>query len=152
MTLRSRQTLTGARCMTTRFLIDTCAVIWIAEEQQIDEEAREAIDRALGDGRGLCISPITAWEIGLLSRRGRLSAAVSPQALFDRVARLEGVLLQPLTPAILIDSSFLPGDFHNDPADRIIVATARALELTLVTRDREILSYARQGHVLAMRC
>ncbi len=53
---------------------------------------------------------------------------------------------------MLIDYSFLPGEFHNDPVDRIIVATARALALTVVTRDKAILDYARQGYVLALPC
>jgi PIN domain nuclease of toxin-antitoxin system len=127
-------------------------VIWVSQDQAVTDAAREAIDRALVDGPGPEVSPITAWELGLLGRRGRLSAAVSPQSLFDRFVGLAGISLAPLTPSILIDSSFLPGEFHNDPADRIIVATARALELTVVTRDRAILDYARQGYVLALPC
>ena len=63
-----------------------------------------------------------------------------------------GVVLQGLTADILIDSSLLPGEIHGDPADRIIIATARALDLTVVTRDRHILDYAARGHVRALAC
>ncbi|GLQ53200.1 PIN domain-containing protein [Devosia nitrariae] len=124
----------------------------MAQDQPVADTAREQIGDALSNGDGISISPITAWEIGLLSRRGRLNAALSPHSLFERLTSLVGVRVEPLVPSILIDSSFLPGEFHNDPADRIIVATARALELTIVTRDRAILDYARQGHVLALAC
>lgn len=138
--------------MRPRLLLDTCAIIWISQDQAIDAQAKAVLEAALTDGDGVGISPISAWEIGLLSRRGRLSAVVQPQALFDRLTSLDGVDLAPMTPAMLIESSFLPGDFHDDPADRIIVATARALALTVVTRDTAILSYAKQGHVLALAC
>ena len=65
---------------------------------------------------------------------------------------LPAMALEPTTPAIFVDSSFLPGPIHRDPADRIIVATARALDLTVVTSDRLILDYAARGHVRALAC
>ena len=138
--------------MTTSLLLDTCAVIWIAQGGQLGPAATAEIESAVLADTPIVVSAITAWELGMLGRRGRLAAAISPQALFDRVVQTRGVRVSPLEPSILIDSSFLPGDFHNDPADRIIVATARALALTVVTRDRAILTYARQGHVLALPC
>jgi PIN domain nuclease of toxin-antitoxin system len=138
--------------MASRLLLDTCAVLWMAQDVAIAPEAQRQIDGALMEGRSIGVSAITAWELGQLSRKGRLAAAVSPQNLFNRFVQPDGIEVEPLTPSILIDSSFLPGDFHNDPADRIIVATARAFALTVVTRDHKILAYARQGHVLALAC
>lgn len=117
----------------------------------VDPLAVEAMTAAFLDGR-VGVSPITAWELGLLASKGRLPAATKPAALLDDLLNHAGVSLEPLTPSILIDSSFLPGEFHSDPADRIIVATARALELTIITRDRAILDYARQGYVRALPC
>jgi PIN domain nuclease of toxin-antitoxin system len=139
--------------MSGRLLLDTCAVIWMAtDENQMSRDARQALDEAFFADLAVGVSPITAWELGLLGRSGRLPAPIQPARLFERFASAEGIRLEALTPAILIDSSFLPGEFHNDPADRIIVATARTLELTVVTRDRAILDYARQGYVLALPC
>jgi PIN domain nuclease of toxin-antitoxin system len=138
--------------MTNRLLLDTCAVIWMAIDATIETAAREAIDAAFAGGRQIGVSSISAWELGLLARQGRLPAAVSPLALFERFVRPDGIQVESLTPSILIDSSYLPGEFHNDPADRIIVATARALELVIVTRDRAILDYAERGYVMAMPC
>ena len=57
-----------------------------------------------------------------------------------------------MTPDRLVNSSNLPGDLHRDPADRIIIATARELGMTILTRDRMILDYAARGHVSAMAC
>lgn len=54
--------------------------------------------------------------------------------------------------SIAIASTMLPGEFHKDPMDRMLVATARALDCTLMTRDAEILAYAAQGHVKAIAC
>jgi PIN domain nuclease of toxin-antitoxin system len=137
---------------TDRLLLDTCAVIWTALDAGIDKQAEEAMNASVEQGVDVMVSPISAWELGLLSARRRLPSAQNPATLFEEYIQRPGIGLDVLTPSILIDSSFLPGDFHSDPVDRIIVATARALERTIVTRDRAILDYARQGYVLALEC
>lgn len=138
--------------MTNRLLLDTCAVIWIAGKQPMSARSREEIDAALAQKRVVAVSVITAWELGLLSRKGRLPSARPPSALFASFVGAPGIALEQLTAELLIDSSFLPGDLHGDPADRIIIATARALDFTVVTRDRHILRYAEAGHVRALPC
>lgn len=115
-------------------------------------QAEAAIDEAAGQGRPLRLSQITAWELGLLERSGRAPMTRSPHAIFQSFLQLPGVRAEQLTAEILIDSSMLPGELHGDPADRIIIATARALDLTVVTRDRHILNYADKGHVRALEC
>jgi PIN domain nuclease of toxin-antitoxin system len=137
---------------TDGLLLDTCAVLWIAMDAQIDPAAKQAISVSLHNRMSIAVSPITAWELGMLASKGRLPAAQKPGDLFAEFLAQPGITLEHLTPPVLIDSSFLPGDFHSDPADRIIIATARALDLTVVTRDRAILDYARQGYVRALPC
>jgi PIN domain nuclease of toxin-antitoxin system len=98
------------------------------------------------------VSPITAWEIGLLVFRGRLSLNMAPDRWFARLIQAPGVRLAEMPPSVLIASSFLPGTTPRDPADRIFAATAREFGYRLVTRDRPLLEYAEQGHVLALTC
>ena len=138
--------------MATRLLLDTCAIIWIALGQPSKPEVRAAMREAAKFGRSVGVSPISAWELGLLSAKGKLSATQSAAAIFGDVLATPGVRVEALTPSLLIDSSFLPGTLHRDPADRILIATARALDLMLVTRDEAILNYAEQGHVQALAC
>jgi PIN domain nuclease of toxin-antitoxin system len=133
-------------------LLDTCAAIWITENEELSDDAVRAMDEAYRSGSTVFVSPITAWERGLLSAKGRLRSPVQPLAWFERLVRDAQLGIAALTPSVLIDSWFLPDGFHNDPADRILVATARALDLTLVTRDRPILDYADKGHVRAIAC
>ncbi|TPI16970.1 type II toxin-antitoxin system VapC family toxin [Mesorhizobium sp. B4-1-3] len=138
--------------MNPRLLLDTCAIIWIALDQPIRPEARIALRAALAADEKVRVSPISAWELGLLCARGRLAAARSPTSIFGDVIATAGVKVEALSPEVLIESSFLPGSLHSDPADRILIATARAFDLTLVTRDQLILDYARSGHVRALAC
>ncbi|HEY4858136.1 MAG TPA: type II toxin-antitoxin system VapC family toxin [Xanthobacteraceae bacterium] len=137
--------------MNAPLLLDTCAAIWITTEQ-ISPEVMVAIDHAREDGEDIYLSPISAWEIGLLVARGRLNLAMSPERWFSRLLQAPGLQLADMPPEILIESSFLPGSPPRDPADRILAATARAYGYALVTRDRLLLNYAREGHMAAMSC
>lgn len=135
-----------------QLLLDTCAAIWVAEDAVLADEAVDAIDKAGDEGNPLLISPISAWEIGLLVARGRLALPVGVQDWFDRLVETPSVELAHLPPNVLIASSFLPGVPPRDPSDRIMIATAREQNLTIVTRDRCILNYAAAGHVQALPC
>jgi len=110
-----------------------------------------AIERAATKGEVL-VSPVTAWEIGMLCAASRLVARPSPQDWFARLLQRPGVQLASLTPEAAIEASHLPGRVHGDPADRLLMATARHLSATLVTRDRHILDYAGSGNVKALAC
>jgi PIN domain nuclease of toxin-antitoxin system len=115
-------------------------------------DAVAAMNDSFAADRKVRVSPISAWELGLLSAKGRLPATRSPMDLFGEVLATPGMRIEALSPEVLIESSFLPGKLHRDPADRILIATARRYDLTLVTRDQTILDYARQGHVRALAC
>jgi len=133
-------------------LLDTCAVIWVAEDQPISERAASALDEAHAADQCVYVSPITAWEVGLLVARGRLTTIIKPQLWFERLLDVPNVRLADMSPDLLISSSFLPGEPPRDPADRIIAATAREYGYTLMTRDRLLLDYAEQGHIQAVCC
>ena len=133
-------------------LLDTCAAIWISEEQPLASEALTAIEHSHRSGEFIYVSPITAWEIGLLVSRGRLTSPMSPQRWFERLLEAPRVRLADMSPDVLIASSFLPGASPRDPADRILAATAREYGYRLMTRDTPLLTYARQGHLQALVC
>lgn len=78
--------------------------------------------------------------------------SMSPQAWFEALLSVPGVALADLSPHILIASSFLPGSPPRDPADRIVVATAREHGLRLMTRDKVLLDYGKDGHLDVLAC
>jgi PIN domain nuclease of toxin-antitoxin system len=133
-------------------LLDTCAIIWIGEQERIEPAAADALNAAYAAGIPTYVSPISAWEVGMLVARERLKLLITPERWFERLVKLPGMHLAEMRPNVLIASSFLPGTAPRDPADRIIAATARDLGCTLVTRDRALLDYGEQGHVKVMAC
>ena len=132
-------------------LLDTNAAIWLSRDE-LKASASAKLDEAARVGVATYLSPITAWEIGLLVSRNRLSLGTTPQRWFARILAMPNVHLAELSPDILIASSFLPGTPPRDPADRILLATARDLGATLVTRDRLLLKYGEDGQVSTIAC
>ncbi len=85
----------------------------------------------------------------MLVRKGRLVLSLDVHTWVRRTLASD-LRVAPLTPDIALDGGFLPGTATGDPADRIIIATARALGARLVTRDAAILAYGRAGHVAVL--
>jgi PIN domain nuclease of toxin-antitoxin system len=133
-------------------LLDTCAAIWLMSRAPLSTASRTAIRAAQSANLGVYLSPITAWEIGTLVAKGRLHLTLSPEVWFETLLALPGVRLAMLSPQVLIGSTALPGTPPNDPADRIIAATARLYGYRVITRDSKLLDYAAQGHVLVTGC
>ena len=133
-------------------LWDTCAAIWIYEKAKLAPTAIDAMATAHRQGVPSYISPITAWEIGMLTAKGRLQLLIRPERWFANLFDVPNVRLAEMSPDLLIASSYLPGRPPNDPTDRIIAATARELGATLITRDRALLSYGAQGHMSVVEC
>jgi PIN domain nuclease of toxin-antitoxin system len=137
-------------------LLDTCAVIWLVNADPLPAAVIDLI-RYAGSADGVFVSTASAWEIGLLSKAqpGRKRVPEfhpDPKTWFARLMALPGIKEAPITPAIAIDSSHLPGDLHSDPADRIIIATAWHLGIPIVTGDRKIIAYGDAGHVRVIPC
>lgn len=106
-----------------------------------------AARRKLTAGAALHVSAITPWEIGMLVAKGRLAFDQDPTQWIESALSASGIHLAPLDPVTAVDASRLPGDFHGDPADCIIVSTSRRLGLTLATADQAIIDYGRAGHL-----
>jgi PIN domain nuclease of toxin-antitoxin system len=133
-------------------LLDTCAAIWLMNGDPISAESQAAIAAAQTENLGIYVSPMTAWEIATLVVKNRLQLTLSPDAWFENLLRLPGVRLTPMPPKVLIASASLPGAAPKDPVDRIIAATVRAFGFLLITRNGELMLYARAGHVDAVAC
>ncbi len=135
-------------------LLDTCAVIWLARGSPMAPAAEIRI-REAARARVAYVSPVSAWEIGLLSwpRPGRILAFLpDPATWFARFMAGPGMVPAPFTAEIAIASSLLPGSLHGDPADRLLIATARDMNVPIVTRDHPIRAYADEGHVSVVVC
>nr|AIA12426.1 PIN domain protein [uncultured bacterium] len=127
-------------------------MIWMGKNDAMSDESVAALDAAADRNEAVAISAISAWEIGMLSSKGRFASTLYPQAWFDDFVRGGNFRIAPLPPEVLAASSYLPGEPPKDPIDRIIIASARHEKLTLVTRDRPILQYARAGHIRVIEC
>ena len=134
------------------YLLDTCAAIWIMNGDPLRDPAATELPQALERNGRLVISPITAWEIATLVAKKRILLTLRPEVWFSKLCDLPGVTLVDMPPSVLIASTSLPGKTPADPADRILIATAREFDYTLVTRDRLLLKYASSGYVRAMAC
>ncbi len=124
-------------------LLDTHVWVYYARgAKELPSIVIRAIDDARQQGT-LFVSVISVWEIALLVRKKRLALPMSPLRWTEEALKLRGLHLLPLTPEVAIESVYLPEPIHRDPSDRILIASARLEGMTLVTRDREILSFAK---------
>ncbi|MGI9392250.1 MAG: type II toxin-antitoxin system VapC family toxin [Parvibaculales bacterium] len=135
--------------MTPPLLLDSCALIWVLNGDDIKPAARAQIEQELEERRQIYASPISAWELGLLQSRNKL---ITAGPLMEKLSELSALAWADMSPEVLYASSFLPATPPNDPGDRIIITTARELDMTIVTRDRQILDYGQSGHVRCLPC
>ncbi len=124
-------------------VLDTHVLIWwVNEDKKLSSRALKAINKELADEDGqLIISSITTWEIALLINKGRLTLTMDIDDWIDTVASIESIRFVPVDNDVAIQSVRLPGEFHPDPADRMITALARHLSVPLISSDEKIRAY-----------
>jgi len=130
-------------------LLDTHVWLWLAlgTSSRMSSSVLKKIDQA-GQTVGVLVSIVSVWEIALLAAKQRVVLPVSLHEWMSlALKRAEITLIGLNDVATIIDSVNLPGQFHADPADRFLVATARTQQATLVTYDEKIIEYAKAGHV-----
>ena len=128
------------------YLLDTHTLLWFsAGNKTLTNETRNLIENSIRK-ETLYLASISFWEISMLVAKKKITLNC-PTLEWINQATLPLIIL-PLTAAISVDSCELPDNFHGDPADRIIVATARTEHLVLMTRDNQILEYSKKNHVL----
>ena len=131
-------------------VLDTHVLIWaVQDDARLGRKARSVIDEMTRQSR-ILISAITPWEIAMLAEKGRIVLGDDVGRWINRALALPGIALAPLEAPIAVGSVRLPEAFHADPADRIIVATARFHQVPLMTADQAILDYGSKGHVLTL--
>ena len=114
-------------------------VWWVHGDERLTASQRESIGASEADVIG--VSAISCWEVAKLVQQGRLELPCPLEQWFEQALNYPGVQLLPLTPEVAIESTRLPGEFHRDPADQMIVATARIHDCPLVTSDGKLLEY-----------
>jgi PIN domain nuclease of toxin-antitoxin system len=135
-----------------RFLLDTHIWVWLLSgDNRIKESSLASRIVSSSHGTGLFISTISIWEIAMLELKGRIIFSTGILAWIDDALKAPGLQVVSLLPEISVDSTRLPGSFHGDPADRIIVATARFLKCPLITADKKILQYTERGYLEAIQ-
>ena len=124
-------------------VLDTHVLVWWVTGQttELSRKARTAIDKEAAGGE-ILVSAISAWEIAMLVERGRLQLTLDVEQWLDIVTDIDAVRFVPVNNRIAVKSVGLPGEFHKDSADRLIVATARDAAAPLVTADEKIRQYA----------
>jgi PIN domain nuclease of toxin-antitoxin system len=129
-------------------ILDTHVWIWLING---DEKIRKAgfltpINNAL-KSHSIIIPAICTWEISMLVAKNRISLTENTLEWINKASSAPGISIFPLSPEVAYESTILPGEFHGDPADRMIVATARVTNGTLLTFDRQMINYAKKGYI-----
>ena len=132
-------------------LLDTHVWIWLHDggDRLGKSPALGKIESARDNG-GVLVSIISVWEIGMLVAKNRLRLRNDVGHWTTSGLEKPGMRLQGMSVGVAIQATRLPGEFHPDPADQILVATARELDIPIVTADAKILAYAKAGHVKAI--
>jgi PIN domain nuclease of toxin-antitoxin system len=123
-----------------KILFDTLAWFWaVSEPERLSNKALKTITAVEPGDRG--IAAISIWEFVMMVTRQKVQISIALDQWLERAISDTGITVFPLSPQVAIESCFLPGEFHKDPADRLITATARVHGLTLVTKDAKIIEY-----------
>lgn len=122
-------------------LLDTHVWIWWVHEDSVHWDLMDSLAYEHDDGEELVVSVISCWEVAKLVERGRLDLKMSVNAWLNGALGLSGIGFIHLSPRIAAEACSLPGDFHRDPADQIIVATSRVHDIRLATADEKIRRY-----------
>lgn len=121
-------------------LLDTHIWIWwVNESKDLSKYQRHLIESNVNDG--IAISLISIWKIAKLVEKKKLILSISIDKWIEKASLYIGIKIIPLSSEIIIKSTQLKGNFHNDPADQLIVATSIIHKIPLLTADDKIIKY-----------
>jgi PIN domain nuclease of toxin-antitoxin system len=121
-------------------LLDTHIWLWLLHDPNQLSESAQAVIQSEETHNGLLVSAISVWEIAVKSSIGKLDLPLPIEEWYQLAKTHSGIVIESLSPLEAIASTQLPGDFHKDPADRILVAIARRYDIPLITCDTKILN------------
>lgn len=123
-------------------ILDTHVLVWlVADPKKLSEKASKRIDREAKKSE-LLVSSISVWEIYMLVKGGRLKLSMDVDTWFEKIEQMTFLQFAPIDNSIAAKSVMLPEPLHSDPADRMIVATAREYGAVLITSDKRLLNYS----------
>ena len=121
-------------------ILDTHIWVWhVQGDERLDQRTQEFIKQ--NETAGLGVSAISIWEVAKAVEHQKLVLSTDTLSWLRLASSYPGVQILPLTPEICVESTNLPGEFHKDPGDQMVVSTARIFDEQLVTADSKILSY-----------
>jgi PIN domain nuclease of toxin-antitoxin system len=122
-----------------KILLDTCAVLWtISAPEELSTKAKNLV---IDPSSEVLVSPMSCAEIACLVERNRIKLDRHWKLWFRHYVDLNGWTVVPVDLPVVEESYSLPGQFHRDPADRILVATARLFQASIITADEKIINY-----------
>ena len=130
-------------------LLDTHFFLWMMEgHEKVSKNPSllKEISKRIAM-REILVSEISLWEIAMLQSKGRIQISEPLESWLEKSINAPGIRAINLSPKIIAESVNLPGDFHSDPSDRLIVASARVYGATLVTQDQQIQKYGNNGYI-----
>ena len=137
----------GVQKMSNAIVLDTHILLWsLLEPEELSKTTKQKITLAQNAGQ-LFICSISLWEIAMLNLKKRINIYEPVQDFLRSIAEIKGLNIVEISPEIAAESILLMDNFHGDPADRIIAASAKIKGATLLTRDKKILNWAKSGHI-----
>ncbi|MGI9214219.1 MAG: type II toxin-antitoxin system VapC family toxin [Gammaproteobacteria bacterium] len=128
-------------------IIDTHIFLWLMEgSSDLKESEIELINKVIHNGQ-ILVPSISIWEIAMLQKLGKITLSMPIKYWIEQSLNQKGIVIAAFDTEILIESVFLPGNFHKDPADRMIVATSRIKKVPLLTHDQRIIDYSNEGYL-----
>lgn len=132
-------------------VLDTHVWLWLeSDPDRVGKPTRSRIEQAARSGR-LWVSVMSVWEIGMLVAKDRIRLSMPVDEWVRQASLTPGMQMLGVIPEIALESTRLPDTPHGDPIDRLLMASARVHNLTLVTADEKILAYSSQGHLKALK-
>ena len=132
-------------------LLDTHVLIWyVLGSNEISKSLRKEIGMTIKNNQ-IYIAAISMWEICMLESKGRIILEMPCLEWINNAIKFTHAQILHLLPEIAVESCYLPDSLHDDPADRLIVATARVEGLPIMTRDTRILQYGRKKFISTIK-